>query len=581
MTNQRMNQFYKTKICPWYFKGRCERGSACRFAHSNEELKVLPNLTKTSYCPQLTKTGKCMQPDCRYAHSSLELRATDDMYKTALCFMWMRGSCQGGELCRHAHGLEELREPPTSRHDSEEGLPHVPKLMSSFEPPGLHSNTEEKRSLDKFSFPMPAELLQKIVPQSALGGQHMVSPVSTSTVASPVGPQQISRGEIRNQSPPAELGNKQHGHSHKDNHHPLENVNAATGLEKLMRKSSSGELSFQATTPSVSSTATTEQLAAMLLSVLQAANWDLPDQATRTHESGLGNLEELTAGAANTTIFRVPPQNCSSRFEHGSAQTDGKQTWGNPSRREWCESSPAKFDLRFAGKEGLDWTEFIPEKQPLRKPSFRQWSNENLNIANDAQHEMFHSPLSRLSPSTFLSATSPDSQVQGPSPRLTSADFRKHVEQIIPPPSSKVFEAGGAKQTSESKAHVLRKEMEKSSCPGGAVPLSRSSQWRRHANPWRGFSDEGSPHPFHPEPVLDDHSSFSPWTRSYEGELPRGHYFQGPPRWFSQGNQQPPQPPFDIPPPRGSSKKPAPRFPRNSWETAPGGANQPRGRIVW
>eukprot|EP00923_Selenidium_pygospionis_P003650 GHVN01005783.1.p1 GENE.GHVN01005783.1~~GHVN01005783.1.p1 ORF type:complete len:572 (-),score=169.88 GHVN01005783.1:59-1774(-) len=118
MTNQRMNQFYKTKICPWFFKGRCERGQTCRFAHSNDELRILPDLERTSLCPQVAKAGQCLLENCRFAHSMDELRATDDMYKTALCFMWMRGCCEAGGLCRHAHGIQELRGKETRHHSS-------------------------------------------------------------------------------------------------------------------------------------------------------------------------------------------------------------------------------------------------------------------------------------------------------------------------------------------------------------------------------------------------------------------------------------------------------------------------------
>eukprot|EP00914_Ancora_sagittata_P024067 GHVO01047881.1.p1 GENE.GHVO01047881.1~~GHVO01047881.1.p1 ORF type:complete len:576 (+),score=35.85 GHVO01047881.1:103-1830(+) len=114
MSSLRMNQFYKTKMCPWFFKGRCERGDTCRFAHSQQELRTLPDLEKTSLCPTVSKGLKCTSSDCRYAHTVAELRATDDLYKTSLCFMWMRGHCDAGEFCRHAHGNHELRTVPSS-----------------------------------------------------------------------------------------------------------------------------------------------------------------------------------------------------------------------------------------------------------------------------------------------------------------------------------------------------------------------------------------------------------------------------------------------------------------------------------
>eukprot|EP00382_Lankesteria_abbotti_P000708 CAMPEP_0113844102 /NCGR_PEP_ID=MMETSP0372-20130328/67_1 /TAXON_ID=340204 /ORGANISM="Lankesteria abbotti" /LENGTH=614 /DNA_ID=CAMNT_0000813101 /DNA_START=245 /DNA_END=2089 /DNA_ORIENTATION=+ /assembly_acc=CAM_ASM_000359 len=97
-------------MCPWYFKGRCERGPVCRFAHSDVELRKLPNLHCTSLCPKLLRGSECSDHDtCKFAHSSVELRATDDLYKTSLCFLWMKGRCDTGEACRHAHGMQELR----------------------------------------------------------------------------------------------------------------------------------------------------------------------------------------------------------------------------------------------------------------------------------------------------------------------------------------------------------------------------------------------------------------------------------------------------------------------------------------
>jgi hypothetical protein len=46
--NKVQNQvFVKTKMCPHLQVGNCQAGAACRFAHSLEELRSKPNLTKT------------------------------------------------------------------------------------------------------------------------------------------------------------------------------------------------------------------------------------------------------------------------------------------------------------------------------------------------------------------------------------------------------------------------------------------------------------------------------------------------------------------------------------------------------
>merc|ERR1712151_656206 len=104
----------KTKICPVIKQGmkRCPKGDRCNFAHSNEELRSKPNLSKTKMCPNITKTGHCEMGDqCNYAHSELELRSTPNLYKTALCNSFMAGECKLGEYCRFAHGESELRTP--------------------------------------------------------------------------------------------------------------------------------------------------------------------------------------------------------------------------------------------------------------------------------------------------------------------------------------------------------------------------------------------------------------------------------------------------------------------------------------
>eukprot|EP01055_Gregarina_sp_Pseudo9_P000281 Gregarina_sp_Pseudo_9__280@NODE_117_length_4172_cov_53_977982_g109_i0_p1_GENE_NODE_117_length_4172_cov_53_977982_g109_i0NODE_117_length_4172_cov_53_977982_g109_i0_p1_ORF_typecomplete_len449_score62_56zfCCCH/PF00642_24/0_0031zfCCCH/PF00642_24/9_5zfCCCH/PF00642_24/2_6e05Torus/PF16131_5/5_7e05Torus/PF16131_5/7_2e02Torus/PF16131_5/0_026zfCCCH_3/PF15663_5/0_00019zfCCCH_3/PF15663_5/0_0025Mito_fiss_reg/PF05308_11/0_12Mito_fiss_reg/PF05308_11/1_1zfCCCH_4/PF18044_1/2zfCCCH_4/PF18044_1/2_7e03zfCCCH_4/PF18 len=105
----RSPQFYKTRMCPWFFKQCCDLGAKCRFAHSVEELRRPPDLSRTSLCPRLLKQGVCNTVNCSYAHNHKELRATDEFFKVSLCYMWQKGRCALGSKCRHAHGMEELR----------------------------------------------------------------------------------------------------------------------------------------------------------------------------------------------------------------------------------------------------------------------------------------------------------------------------------------------------------------------------------------------------------------------------------------------------------------------------------------
>lgn len=68
-------KFRKTKFCSFLRKGRCGRGEACSYAHSEAELERLPDFSKTTICQQW-KDGKCpyAMDKCRFAHGKQDLR---------------------------------------------------------------------------------------------------------------------------------------------------------------------------------------------------------------------------------------------------------------------------------------------------------------------------------------------------------------------------------------------------------------------------------------------------------------------------------------------------------------------------
>lgn len=102
-------QFFKTKMCSFWQKGQCMRGSACKYAHGESELNAMPDLTNTALCHQMLAYGKCDIPGCHFAHSPEALRATGNFYKTAMCSFHRQGRCSLGQHCRHAHTQDELR----------------------------------------------------------------------------------------------------------------------------------------------------------------------------------------------------------------------------------------------------------------------------------------------------------------------------------------------------------------------------------------------------------------------------------------------------------------------------------------
>eukprot|EP00931_Biecheleriopsis_adriatica_P096746 TRINITY_DN7042_c0_g2_i1.p1 TRINITY_DN7042_c0_g2~~TRINITY_DN7042_c0_g2_i1.p1 ORF type:complete len:861 (+),score=259.25 TRINITY_DN7042_c0_g2_i1:35-2617(+) len=102
------SQFYKTRLCRFFQIGRCSRGN-CKFAHGKQELRMFPDLRKTSMCRNIVTQGFCDDQSCSFAHNLDELRATDKFHKTTLCYFHLYGTCKLGEMCRHAHSKEELR----------------------------------------------------------------------------------------------------------------------------------------------------------------------------------------------------------------------------------------------------------------------------------------------------------------------------------------------------------------------------------------------------------------------------------------------------------------------------------------
>lgn len=66
--------YHKTKICAFHKRSKCEMGSTCPYAHSEEELLPQPDLVKTRLCYNYFR-GRCSDARCRFAHGSQELRA--------------------------------------------------------------------------------------------------------------------------------------------------------------------------------------------------------------------------------------------------------------------------------------------------------------------------------------------------------------------------------------------------------------------------------------------------------------------------------------------------------------------------
>ncbi len=129
--------YLKTKWCPFYFLGKCSKGKDCKFAHSKEELAIIPHLKKTKIC-SLYEHGVCPRNQgCSYAHGKQELREKPQLYKTKLCTNFQKdGFCKFGKKCKFSHGSEELRDNPVANI-------RAPTILSC----------EEKQKCVDFTFP--------------------------------------------------------------------------------------------------------------------------------------------------------------------------------------------------------------------------------------------------------------------------------------------------------------------------------------------------------------------------------------------------------------------------------------------
>mmetsp|Transcript_2620 Transcript_2620/g.5194 ORF Transcript_2620/g.5194 Transcript_2620/m.5194 type:complete len:335 (-) Transcript_2620:43-1047(-) len=71
---QKAYKFQKTKMCPFLHRGHCKKHWRCGFAHSEEELQPLPDLSRTKFCPTLLSSEICVDKSCQFAHCPEELR---------------------------------------------------------------------------------------------------------------------------------------------------------------------------------------------------------------------------------------------------------------------------------------------------------------------------------------------------------------------------------------------------------------------------------------------------------------------------------------------------------------------------
>lgn len=107
-----VNLLINTQLCARFIsKGYCNKRD-CTFAHSDKELRPLPDLKCTKWCRLVFHGLVCHDELCPYAHTTQQLRSNaHDLvsYKTSYCKYFLNGNCLSGANCRFAHSPLELR----------------------------------------------------------------------------------------------------------------------------------------------------------------------------------------------------------------------------------------------------------------------------------------------------------------------------------------------------------------------------------------------------------------------------------------------------------------------------------------
>jgi hypothetical protein len=79
---------YKTKMCRFYAKGTCTKGTSCSFAHDELDLRPFQDVGFSGICPVLIATGECHEADCTHPHSVEDLRVAYNNYSSSTELGW-------------------------------------------------------------------------------------------------------------------------------------------------------------------------------------------------------------------------------------------------------------------------------------------------------------------------------------------------------------------------------------------------------------------------------------------------------------------------------------------------------------
>lgn len=154
-------------MCEFWKVNKCRKGSACSYAHGEEDLRLSPDFERTSVCPAFLKMGHCSNPSCRYAHSVDELRVAPNLLKSKMCSFFLDGRCVVGKACRFAHSVQELSQSAELLRKATEDVPRpagtrkeLQAVQNGPRPLGLVADTKlslrQQFALSKVQERMPA-----------------------------------------------------------------------------------------------------------------------------------------------------------------------------------------------------------------------------------------------------------------------------------------------------------------------------------------------------------------------------------------------------------------------------------------
>ncbi|CAD7936996.1 unnamed protein product [Amoebophrya sp. A25] len=94
------------------YYGRCSDGKNCLFAHSEAEIRALPDFRKTRLCVAFRNRMWCDDGhNCPFAHNQKEMRLP--LRKTQLCMHHLGNGCKwGAQDCNHIHHILDAEEVP-------------------------------------------------------------------------------------------------------------------------------------------------------------------------------------------------------------------------------------------------------------------------------------------------------------------------------------------------------------------------------------------------------------------------------------------------------------------------------------